>query len=171
MSERLVAVELPGSFIIGRGLPTAGELAYGYAAGYLSRSSVVSIALAKLEAGVVLTAAEDQLALLLSDELDRVDDLAEDLAFVSEPSELRARFWLFMVLSWVFEHRCDFDDPLGVVEQVYADFEYPEEIEGFVRFMPAQPGQVASVAAIEDRWVDYLSRTGREYAERVALMR
>lgn len=91
MSERLVAVALPGSFIIGRGLPTAGELAYGYAAGYLSRSSVVSIALAKLEAGVVLTAAEDQLALLLSDELDRVDDLAEDLAFVSEPSELRAR--------------------------------------------------------------------------------
>lgn len=54
---------------------------------------------------------------------------AEDL------SALRER-WLYLVLAWIFENRYNIDDPLGEVESVYSDLEYPDEISTFVRYMP-----------------------------------
>ena len=168
MSERSFVAQLPPTFVVERALPTAEELAYGYEEGFLSRAGVVALALAKLEAGLALTPPEERAALLLSDEFDAVDDLMEDLQVGSEPRERRARFWLFMVLAWVLARRDQFDDPLGVVELVYADFEYPDEIQGLVRFMPLQPGHEAGVAALERHWADFVDRVGREYADRTA---
>lgn len=170
MTERSFVVELTAPFVLGRGFPTAAELAFGFSEGFLSRSGVVDVALAKLEAGVELSSAEERVALLLSDELDLVDDLVDDLGVGSEPWERRARFWLLLVLSWVLENRDEFDDPLGLVELLYADFDYPEEIEGLVRFMPLQPGQEAGVAALERRWEAFVDRVSGEYRERSASM-
>ncbi|MNL84591.1 hypothetical protein D3C87_2126040 [compost metagenome] len=45
---------------------------------------------------------------------------------------------MFLLLNWVFEHREQFTDPLGMIETIYADFDYPEEITSFVRYMPTQ---------------------------------
>lgn len=73
--SRLLRLELPASFVISHALSTAAELAWGFCEGWLSRRGLVEVALAKFEAGVVLSDAEEQLALLLEDELDQVDDL------------------------------------------------------------------------------------------------
>ena len=42
---------------------------------------------------------------------------------------------LYIVLSFIFEKRELFDDPLRAVEVIYADFDYPPIIKNFVRFM------------------------------------
>jgi hypothetical protein len=164
--ERSFSVALPASFVLGCGFPTSAEMAYGFSERFLSRSGVVDVALAKLEAGFELSPAEERIALLLSDEFDRVDKLVDDLHDGSEPLEKHARFWLLLVLAWVLEHRDEFDDPLGVVELVYADFDYPEEIEGLVRFMPLQPSQEGGVAALMRRWGAFVDRVTDEYRER-----
>jgi hypothetical protein len=44
--------------------------------------------------------------------------------------------WLYLLLKWLYENKYRFDDPLGIVEEIYADFDYPAEIEGFIRYMP-----------------------------------
>jgi len=46
------------------------------------------------------------------------------------------RKWLFIILKWVYINRDDYKDPLEEVEIIYADFEYPEVITPFVRYMP-----------------------------------
>jgi len=170
MSERSFVVELPASFVIEHGFPTSAELAYGFSEGFLSRYGVVGVASAKLEAGVQLSAVEERVALLLSDEYGLVDELMDDLRVSSEPWERRARFWLLLVLAWVLERQDEFEDPLGVVEMLYSDFDYPREIEGLVRFMPQQLGQEVGVAAIERRWEAFVDRGTREYCERSQLM-
>ena len=73
--------------------------------------------------------------------------------------------WLFLELSWDFEHKKEFLDPLGQVEIIYSDFDYPVEMESFIRYMPlnlddAEKGDFA--IGNEDRlfakWSKYLEK-------------
>jgi hypothetical protein len=167
--SRLVEMRLPAPFVIERASPTGAELAYGFREGWLSRKDVVEVALAKYKADVVLSPPEEELALLLPDDLDRVDDVVSVLEFSDEPVEQRERLWLFLALAWLLDHRSDYEDPLGVIEQLYADFEYPEEIRSLVRFIPLGPGDVPGIEGIERRWHDYVERVGLEYRQRTRL--
>lgn len=166
MSHELVRFEFPAEFVVRWVLPTGAELAYGFRHGFLSRADVVAVALEKYKAGVFLSGPEEELALLLSDELDRVDDLVGDLEIVDEPTEQRARVWLFLSLAWLLEHRESFEDPLEVIELLYADFDYPDEIRGLVRYMPPGPGEASGLDALEESWRQYVERTAAEYRER-----
>lgn len=81
-----------------------------------------------------------------------------------------ARKWLYIVLSWLFENRSDVGDPLKEVEAVYADFNYPNEIESFVRYMPAQSGYDLKMCSLEENyarltlnWQEYLSKMECEF--------
>ena len=162
----LIRFNIPASFVVARAMPTGAELAYGFREGWLTRADVVAVALAKYEADLPLSPAEEELALLLSDDLDRFDDLIVDLEIVDEPSEQRARLWLFLTIAWLFDHRQDFRDPLEVIEMLYADFDYPDEIQGLVRFMPTAPGEDASLEALEQRWRVFVDRLSAEYQQR-----
>ncbi len=167
MTARLVSFRIPAEFVAAQALPTPSELAAGFGGGWLDEQGVVGVALAEMVAGVSLDEVMERLALLLSDELNLVPDLVSELlSDGGTPTD--GRFWLFEALAWVFEHRADFEDPLGVVEMLYADFDYPTEIEGLVRYMPAPPGEPTGVEAIERRWADFLDRARRDYAERAA---
>lgn len=53
----------------------------------------------------------------------------------SDISQIKSKF-LYVILSYVFDKRYFFEDPFTAVEVVYADFDYPETIKKFVRFMP-----------------------------------
>lgn len=59
------------------------------------------------------------------------------------------RKWLIPVLADLYAKREKFADPLGEVERVYADFDYPEEMESFVRYMPATDGYDPSRYTLE----------------------
>jgi hypothetical protein len=166
MSDALVKFAIPARFVEERVMLTPAELVYGFRGGWLADRDVVSIALARLEAGEVLSPPEEELALLLSDDLGRVpelvDDLGESVAVQGDP----AAVWLFLTLAWIYDHRSEYLEPLEVVEMIYADFGYPEEIEGLVRFMPASPGAATGYSAIQRRWEDFLSGKSAEYRAR-----
>lgn len=159
----LIRFNIPAEFVVVRAMPTGAELAYGFREGWLTRFDVIAVALAKYKADLPLSRSEEELALLLSDDLDRVDELIADLEIVDEPAEQRARLWLFLALAWLLERRQDFSDPLMVIEMLYADFDYPDEIQGLVRFMPTAPDEAAGVEAIEQRWRAFVDRMSVEY--------
>jgi hypothetical protein len=55
-----------------------------------------------------------------------------------------------------YQRRHDLADPLGVVEQIYADFDYPESVDRFVRYMPLQAGDEPGEPALLERWRAFL---------------
>jgi hypothetical protein len=164
--DPLIRFRIPAEFVARHGLPTATELAYGYGGGWLLREDVVAIALRKYEVGLPLRDAEEALALLLSDDIGRVDDLVDELRHGDQPEELRARYWLFLALAWLREHPDLAEDPLQAIELLYADFGYPAEIDMIVRSMPPSPGERTGLAAMRKRWTAYVDDLTSEYRHR-----
>ncbi len=102
-------------------------------------------------------------------QLDR-DDVAgvRELLRTSEPDDAElfppssVRKWTYLQLKAAFELRDRLTDPLGVVEQIYADFDYPAAVAPFVRYMPPPAGAAIGESAIYDRWSQYLASEAAE---------
>ncbi|MEK8212547.1 DUF2247 family protein [Paenibacillus sp. FSL L8-0463] len=75
---------------------------------------------------------------------------------------------LYVVLKWVFENKEHYADPFEVVETIYADFDYPEEISQFVRYMPSNQPLLDLVDFNKERlyknWSDYLEKQKKKYS-------
>lgn len=59
--------------------------------------------------------------------------------------------WLFIVLAWLYAYRRQLTDPLAIIEEVYADFDYPPKMAGFVRYIPMDGPDLGSPALNEER--------------------
>ncbi len=93
-----------------------------------------------------------------------VEKLAADEPECTE-DEVREK-WLYLALAWVYEHQDRIPDPLQRVEEIYADFGYPERIARFVRYMPIEGPDLGSREANEhrlfERWRCYLDEVARD---------
>ncbi|WP_077488493.1 DUF2247 family protein [Sinomonas mesophila] len=149
MTEDLVKFRLTAAFVLARLRLLPSELAYGYTHGWFTTGRDPR--------------SFEPPAILLSNDYDRVPDLISE---IDETTENADRVWLFLALDWLYEHRDEYSEPLEIVEMIYSDFDYPAEIEGFVRFMPPPPGAATGNTAIERRWREYLRQRSEEYASR-----
>ena len=148
------------------------EISYGLAQGILGAQDAIDVAQDRLAGAVA--AGPELAALAEARTLDPVQALVEQLAR-HEPeaslSELQ-RKWMFLLLAWVFEHRSDYADPLGIVELLYADLDYPAQVESLVRYMPMEEPDLGSTALNEARlmtkWAEYLKAERLLYAQRAA---
>lgn len=80
-------------------------------------------------------------------------------------TELRVRKFLFLALKWVYDNQELYEDPLQVVEMIYADFDYPEEIKGFVRYMPATSASTVGYPRFWDNWEQFLIAEANKWNE------
>ena len=128
----------------------------------------MEIALAKYKADLVLAPAEEELALLLSVDFGRVDELARELEFSDEPVERRARFWLVVALAWLLDHRSEYDDPYGLIDLLYADFEYLTEVAPLSGYTSLEEGDAPGLDGILQRWRDSVERWRAEYRARAS---
>lgn len=81
---------------------------------------------------------ELELSFTLKNEYDNDSSFPDNLCLSTNEDEIieSREKWLYLTLSWLWINRDKFNDPLSEVEKIYADFEYPVEIEGFIRYMP-----------------------------------
>lgn len=88
-----------------------------------------------------------------------------------DPDEIQTKF-LYLVLDWVFTNKTRFSDPLGTVEEVYADFGYPERVARFVRYMPSDEADLGSRELNEQRlygkWHEFLNEMSTTYRDVLA---
>ncbi len=153
-----IAFELGPEFFDREDVPlSVDDLKYGFERGWLRPSTVIDRAVREIERGdddpVLL-----EVASLLRDDVDELPDVLAQLDspdHVHDPRE-SARKWLYLQLKAAYDRRQDLDDSLGVVEQIYADFDYPPTVEGFVRYMPLPPGDEPGEAALVERWAAFL---------------
>ncbi|BEV73102.1 DUF2247 family protein [Paludibacterium sp. THUN1379] len=101
----------------------------------------------------------------------QVSELATQLAQreTRQESEIKKQ-WLFLSLAWVYENRLTDPDPLGTVETIYADFDYPQEMASFVRYMPVTGGYLPNNHSpaqnhqrMMDNWQRFLTHAQSEW--------
>jgi hypothetical protein len=165
-----VTFEFSAASVLAEDVPmTAEDLEFGFRRGFLKPADVVTLATHEVGRGAdddVLMA----LASLLRDETGRVPEVLElldDPERVHDPRE-SARKWLYLQLKAAYDERERLNDPLGVVEEIYADFDYPSAVAPFVRYMPLRPGDEPGTGPLMDRWRDYLNGEGMVLRSRAA---
>lgn len=132
---------IPGSFLRGQVGLTFSDMLWGYEHQMIGWSGVVDLADKWLD-----TEIEDprivELTTIDKSHTFRVGELLRQLAgsMGAETEAIARSKWLRIILAWLFLNKDLMSDPLGEVEMIYADFDYPSEIETFVRYMPCTDG-------------------------------
>lgn len=145
---------------------TWDDVLWGLQEGWLEPASVVEYAVSRLEEDKDCDSSVVDLAGLTAGELAQVSTLLEGVASGpdgQQQAESRKR-WLYLALSWVYEHSEDFPDPLGIVEELYADFDYPQEMRSFVRYMPPEDDYEPQAHTTTEN-IDRLFKKWREYLD------
>ena len=162
---------IPWSFIRERTRLSWSEAALGYHKQWLGWNGAVELACDRLSEG------EDgplvvELAGLSKAEAHCVGELLDKLAASPETDDASSSNtkWLYLRLAWLFENREAVDDALEEVETIYADFDYPEDVAPFVRYMPVTDGYDPSAhspaenqARLIANWKSYLERKAASY--------
>lgn len=114
----------------------------------------------------------EELACLTKDDAFKVGDILEKLSVNPNYENYDKGKWLFIILKKLYESKDSFDDPLEEIEKIYADFDYPEEIESFVRYMPIHDNKEDTsfssskednIQRIYSNWVKYLEIKKAEF--------
>lgn len=163
----LLKFEIPALFIKERVRLTPAELSYGYEHGWLTDADSVSLAIDIASQAQQTAAIVERLSFLLSDEMGLVHDLMDDLRRRVTYVDNSGNVWVYLALAWIHENRNEFDDPFQAIEMLYADFEYPDFMEPFIRFMPPPEGATAGIDGLEERWEAYLRDADERYQKRI----
>jgi len=152
---------VPASFVNARVSLSWRAVAYGVAQGWWLRQDAVDHAIGRLLAGSD-DPLEIELAGLHASELYAVPDLLEQLVARDRGVDLVPPevVWMRLLMAWAFSNRASLADPLAAVEEIYAGFGYPTEIQGLVRYMPGDASAGLTPAeAVQDlmrRWGAYV---------------
>lgn len=136
------------------------DILWGYENKYLGWSEVVDYA-----KKFILSNDDEHvfnLSLITKSNIFELKPILKILA--SEMTDYSPKNWLYILLNDVFHRKEEFEDPLEEVEKIYEDFDYPEEIESFVRYMPPKDGYIPSehsheenIARLYSNWEKYLN--------------
>ena len=145
MSDTLI----PLHFVQSKSLLNWRDCLWAYKHELLTWKDLIQVALERVESGSS-NELEAELASVSKDNVWKVSELAQALAEQDGNSEEASKQkWLFLCIAWAYENRESLPDPLGAVETIYADFDYPSVIESFVRFLPPSDGYVPAQFSLE----------------------
>ena len=82
-----------------------------------------------------------------------LNSLAQNNSTIKDPSKI----WIYILLSWVFENKHNYINTFEIIDEIYADFGYPEEASTLIRYIPATEGSATSEDQLAHNWEDFLS--------------
>lgn len=133
-----------------------GELLLGLEKGYIDEKGVSEYVCDALTSSSPKEAVE--IASLEVNDYYLVPDLLKSLIGNHSWTESDlAKPWIFLLLSFLLENKENYNDPLGLVEELYADFDYPEEVAPLVRYMPLPEGVEGSEERLFENWKTFIS--------------
>jgi hypothetical protein len=144
------------------------DAAFGYHQQWFAWSDAVELACDYLLQGddsaavVELAGVSKVEAHFVGEMLDRLEKIS-----VQDHQATTAEKWLYLHLAWLYERRSAVDDPLEEVEEIYAEFGYPDDMAPFVRYMPAADGYDPSLHSVDENYSKLISNW-RSYLERKA---
>ena len=160
----MIARPLPPEFVIGHGQLGWTDAVWGVEHGWIDSNTLIALAINRLQRFEKNPQPELELAALQSVNHAEAFDLAKQLARTEPSAKDPKSKWLYLVSRWVFEHRDQVTDPLGIMEELYADFEYPSELAPLIRYMPPIDGydpaghtRQENESRLFDKWREYLA--------------
>jgi hypothetical protein len=134
----MITTHLDPSYLWDHGIISWPEIHYGLLHKYVSPSLAKRFLDEKIKRENLQDLNDDELELTIADSDDeiiqKVEVLAKGCDYERKVIEIK---WLKVFLGWIYENNKKYDDPLGMVEQLYSEFDYPKEIEHLIRYMPA----------------------------------
>jgi len=115
----------------------------------------------------IYTKAELELSFLIPSESDDITPFINELCpnFKENEYVITRQKWLYVILSWLWINRERFEDPLDEVESIYTNFDYPVEMDSFIRYMPPADGYDPSLHSYAENinrlmknWENYLQK-------------
>lgn len=130
-------IRVPLPFIRGLTRLSWADAAWGYHNQYISWPDAIDLACDRLAEN------EDdptvvELAGLSKADASETGQLLDRLAARTVDGDEKAikAKWLYLSLAWLFENQSSLPDLFEAVEEIYSDFDYPEDVAQFVRYMP-----------------------------------
>ena len=159
-------IELSGNFCFSEGpWLTWSDLRFGMSRAYISAEGVVEFAMDSLTTG----SDESHFALAGMRGANRwdVDGVLEKLESFAEPDleDCKAHWW-YLLLLWVYKNRSIYDDPLSIVEEIYAEFEYPERMASIIRYMPSDSNYAGGQEKLMENWRSLLEAVAESFVAR-----
>lgn len=157
---------LPAEFVTRYADPNWRELQWGITHGWADSATAIAQARRRLT-GESDSDATLKLAGLRESEMLQVPFFVDQLADGEAAQDNRnsADVWIYLVFRYVLENRDKYPNALAIAEELYADFNYPREVEPFVRYMPATDGYDPTAHSIADNeqrlyrnWQDFVKR-------------
>lgn len=160
----MIDLSIPIDFIASMASLSWRDVAWAYRSGFLTWRDVQKYADEQVKSGVVNPLVAE-LPSIGKENLWRLSELLDTLAARDVGAiEATKEKWLFICLEWVYQNRNKYKNPLTLVEEIYADFDYPSEIESFVSYMPPLDGYDPSqfsheenVRRLMQKWGEYLT--------------
>jgi hypothetical protein len=159
---------IPSSFIIDKTSWSLPELRWAFDNGIIGAQSVVEVAKLMARDGDDSNLVT-RLAAVTHAELPEVSEILLAVPLEDGEVDLIRRKWVWLVLSWLYEHHRDDDDVLAQIDGLYADFGYPQEMVAFGPYAPAyqvKGDPVLQREAVIREWLRYLTRAGEEFEQR-----
>ena len=129
------------------------ELLYGLEKGYTNSQGIIDYSINKLNKKS--SQLEIELASMGFSPINYFDLLETLKKIVSnehiEVNDMKES-WVFLVFSWIYMNLSNFKDPFMVAEELYADFDYPEEVAQIIRYMPTKCEAIGSEDALYKNW-------------------
>jgi hypothetical protein len=157
---------LPLEFILSRVSLTRSDVKVGLFRKLLATEDVaVLVDRGLLDEGELAFDLEKELVAILPPDWAAIGDPSEYPQHAAPELRLAEERWVYLQLAWLWDHQAESSNALDEIELLYADFGYPTEIEGLVRWMPAKPGEPMGEPAMMDRWSKYLADCGARFGQ------
>lgn len=153
-------ISLPYDYVVSHVSLTWSDLLFALEHDLMAKNAAVKYAYDVIEKEEKPT--QTVLALAWVNNEEEMDFYLNELTnqIVEQEENTSQEKFLYLLLNWIFEHKEQCSDPLQMVETIYADFDYPEKISNFVRYMPSSESRLNSVEASIERlfnnWAIYL---------------
>jgi len=162
---------LPLEFVTNKTVLSWQDIHFGFSKGLLGWKDVVELATKAIGSGNTMPEIID-LALVTKERVSEIPRLLDGTS-AKLPSEGNAlKKWFYLSLAWLYEHESEYADPLGEVEDISAEFGFPEESHEMLKFMPAQGGYqptlhstAENLARLRDRWRGFVEEHSTTYKD------
>jgi hypothetical protein len=162
----MITSKIPYEFIAKHTCLNWAEVKFGLERQYITASVAIQIATNRL--CEEKSASSDEVYLAGLSENDHIAEIIDRLASnETEDNKVIHEKWLYLILAWLYKIRDSIKDPLAFVEEIYSDFDYPETVAKFVRYMPMSGPDLGSKekneARLFDYWKNYLNETSAKF--------
>ena len=136
------------------------EIKFGYDEKLITTMEISNYALHLLTENML--GFDDVLRLaLVDDPYEDITNILSTLSSYEKPEDQKYIFdkWRYVILQYVYDQKQNIDSLQEVVDCLYCDFNYPEEMEPFVSYMPCSNPQ----SSINESFEEYLRKNKQKF--------